>query len=237
MPILIPVCNSSSPTFLMVCSAYRLKKLGDNRQPCHTPLSILNQSVVQHRVLTVVSWPTYRFLREQVIRWSDIRNTLRAFQFVIIHTVKGFSVVDEIEVDVFLESLCFLYDSANVGNFIFVSSSFSKLSLDIWKFLVRIMLKSTMHDFKHDLASMEDECNCLILSTYFSTPLLGDLDEYWPFPVLWPLPGLPDSWHIEYNTLMTSFFRVLNSSAGIPLCPLALLTTVLPKALMAESEE
>ena len=101
MPILIPVCNSSSPTFLMVCSAYRLKKLGDNRQPCHTPLSILNQSVVQHRVLTVVSWPTYRFLREQVIRWSDIRNTLRAFQFVIIHTVKGFSVVDEIEVDVF----------------------------------------------------------------------------------------------------------------------------------------
>ena len=73
-----------------------------------------------------------------------------------------------------------------------VSSSFSKPSLDIWKFLVHIMLKPSMQDFKHDLTSMGDECSCQIISTFFSTTLLGNWDEDWPFPVLWPLLGLPD---------------------------------------------
>ena len=72
----------------------------------------------------------------------------------MIHTVKGFSVVDETEVDIFLEFPCFLYDPASVGNLISDSSSFSKPSLDIWKFLVHIMLKSSMQDFMHDLTSM-----------------------------------------------------------------------------------
>ena len=63
-------------------------------------------------------------------------------QFVMIHTVKGFSIVNETEVDVFLEFLGFLHDPANVGSLISGSSSFSKSSLDIWKFLVHIMLKS-----------------------------------------------------------------------------------------------
>ena len=65
-------------------------------------------------------------------------------QFVMIHTVKGFSVVDETEVDVFLEFPFFLYDPVDVGNLISGSSSFSKVSLDIWKFLVHIMLKPSM---------------------------------------------------------------------------------------------
>ena len=65
-------------------------------------------------------------------------------QFVMIHTVKGFSVVDETEVDVFLEFPFFLYDPIDVGNLISGSSSFSKVSLDIWKFLVHIMLKPSM---------------------------------------------------------------------------------------------
>ena len=70
-------------------------------------------------------------------------------QFVIIHTVKSFSKVNETEVDVFLEILCFLCDPANVGSLIYGSSAFSKPSLDIWKFLVHIMLKPSMQDFKH----------------------------------------------------------------------------------------
>ena len=57
----------------------------------------------------------------------------------MIHTVKGFSVVNETEVDVFLEFLCFLYDPASVGNLISGSSAFSKPSLDVWKFLVCII--------------------------------------------------------------------------------------------------
>ena len=65
-------------------------------------------------------------------------------QFVMIHTVKGFGVVDETEVDVFLELPSFLYDPVNGGNLISGSSSFSKPSLDIWKFLVPIMLKPSM---------------------------------------------------------------------------------------------
>ena len=65
-------------------------------------------------------------------------------QFVMIHTVKGFSVVDETELDVFLEFPFFLYDPVDVGNLISGSSSFSKVSLDIWKFLVHIILKPSM---------------------------------------------------------------------------------------------
>ena len=95
-------------------------------------------------------------------------------QFVMIHTVKGFSIVDETEVDVFLEFPCFLYNPVNVGNLISRSSPFSKPSLDIWKFLVHITLKPSIKDFKHDLTSMGDECHCPIVSTFFSTTILGN---------------------------------------------------------------
>ena len=80
--ILIPACSSNSPAFLMMYSAYRLNKQGDRRQPCRTPFSILNQSVVSYRVLTVASWPAYRFLRRQV-RCSGISISLKAFQSLL----------------------------------------------------------------------------------------------------------------------------------------------------------
>ena len=113
-------------------------------------------------------------------------------QFIMIHTVKGLSIIDETEVDVFLEFPCCLYNPANVGYLIPGFSSFSKPSLEIWKLLVHIMLKPSMQDFKHDLTSMEDGCNCPMVSTFCSTTLLGNWDEDRPFPVLWPLLGLPD---------------------------------------------
>ena len=75
-------------------------------------------------------------------------------EFVVIHTVKGFSVVDEAEVNVLLELSCFFYDPTDVGNLISGSSAFSKPSLYIWKFLVHMLLKPSLKDFKHDLASM-----------------------------------------------------------------------------------
>ena len=98
-------------------------------------------------------------------------------QFVMIHTVKGFSIVDETEIDVFLKSLCFVYNPVNVGNLISSSSSFSKPSLNIWKFLFHIMLKPSMQDFKHDLTSIGNECDCLMVSTFFGIALLGNWDE------------------------------------------------------------
>ena len=75
--------------------------------------------------LTVASSPLYGFLRKQV-RWSGTLVSLRIFQFVVIHTVKDFSVVNEAEVDVFLEFSCFLHDSVNTGSLISGSSAFSK---------------------------------------------------------------------------------------------------------------
>ena len=126
--IFIPACSSSSLAFLMMCSAYRLNKQDDSRQPCHTPFSILNQSVVLQRLLTVACWPAYRFLRRQV-RWSSIPTSLRTFHSLLWSTQsKGFGVVDETAVDVFLEFPSFLCDPANVGNLISGSSSFSKPS-------------------------------------------------------------------------------------------------------------
>ena len=108
----------------MICSAYKVNKQGDNKQSCHTPFSILSQSVVPYRVLPVASWPLYMFLRRQV-RWSDTPISLKNFpQFVVIHRVKGFSRVNEAEIDVFLELSCFFNDLADVDNLICGSSAF-----------------------------------------------------------------------------------------------------------------
>ena len=96
---------------------------------------------------TVAPWPAYRFLRRQV-RWSGIPISLRIFQFVVIHTVKGIRVVNEAEVDVFLESPCFLYDPLNVDNLTSGSSTFSKPSLYIWKFAVQWQTCQEIYQFK-----------------------------------------------------------------------------------------
>ena len=75
----------------------------------------------------------------------------------MIHTIKGFSIVNEAEVDVFLEFPCFFYDPKNVGNLISGSSVFSKSSLYIWKFLIQVMRKCSLKDFEHNLTSIGDE--------------------------------------------------------------------------------
>ena len=80
--ILIPACASSSPAFLVMYSAYKLNKQGDNIQPWHTPFPIWNQSVVPCPVLTVASWTAYRFLKRQV-RWSGIPISFRIFHSLL----------------------------------------------------------------------------------------------------------------------------------------------------------
>ena len=116
----------------------------------------------------------------------------KSFPQFMIHTVKGFGTVNETQIDVLLEFPSFLYDPMNVGNLISGSSSLSKSSLDSLKFLVQIMLKPSMQDFKHDLTSIRNECNCPMVNTFFGTSLLGNWDEDGLFLVLWPLLGLPD---------------------------------------------
>ena len=88
------------------------------------------------------------------MKWSGIPIFLRIFQFFVIHTVKGLSIVNEAEVDIFLERSCFFYDPTNVGSLVFVSSAFSKTSLYIWKFSIHVLLKPSLKDFEHYFASM-----------------------------------------------------------------------------------
>ena len=82
LAILIPACASSSPAFLMMYSAYKLNKQGDNIQPWRTPFLIRNQSVVPCPILTAASWPAYRFLKRQV-RWSDSPISFRIFHSLL----------------------------------------------------------------------------------------------------------------------------------------------------------
>ena len=103
----------------------------------------------------------------------------------MIHTVKGFRVVNEAEA-VFLEFSCFFSDPVNAGNLISGSSAFSKSSLYIWNFLVHVLLKPSLANFEHYFASMWDECNCAVIRTLFGIAFLWDWNENWPFPALWP---------------------------------------------------
>jgi len=137
------------------------------------PFTIWNQSVVPCLVLTVASWPAYRFLRRQV-RWSGIPISIRIFQFVVIHAVKGFSLVNKAEVDVFLKFSCFFYDPTDVGNLVSGSSSFCKSILNIWMFLVHILLKPSLENFEHYFASVWNECNCVVFWTLFGISSLWD---------------------------------------------------------------
>ena len=126
-------------------------------------------------------------------------------QLVVIHTVKGFHLVNEAEVDVFLEFLCFFYDPIDVGNLISSSSAFSESSLNIWNFLVYVLLKANLENFEYFFASMWDECNCAVAWIFFGIAFLWDWNENWPFVVLWPLlsfPNLLACWVQHFNSII-----------------------------------
>ena len=120
-------------------------------------------------------------------------------QFVVIHIIKGFSIVDEAEIDVFLESSCFFYDQMDIGTLISGSSAFFKPSLYIWTFLVHVLLKPSLKDFEHYLT--QKMCSCVkwaqlcdslnILWHYFSlgfrmkTDLFQSCGPCWVFQIFW----------------------------------------------------
>ena len=160
-------------------SAYKLNKQGDSIQPWRIPFPIWNQSVVPCPVLTVASWPAYKFLKEadQVVWYSHLFQSFP--QFIVIHTVKGLGIVNKAEIDVFLELSCFFDDPADVGNLISGSSAFSKTSLNIRKFMVHILLKPGLENFEHYFTSVWDECNCAVVWAFFSIAFLWDWNENW----------------------------------------------------------
>ena len=150
-------------------------------------------------------------------------------QFVLIHTVKGFGLINKAEENVFLDFSCFLYDPTDVGNLTSGFSVFSKSSLNIWKFLVHVLLKPSLENFEHYFASMWDDGNLQYFEHSLALPFLGigmktdifqSCGHCWVFQICW---------HIECSTFTASSFRIWNSSTGIPSSPVALFVMMFPK--------
>ena len=99
----------------------------------------------------------------QVVWYSHLFQNVP--QFIVIHTVKGFGIVNKVEKkqNVFLELSCFFHDPADVGNLISGSSAISKTSLNIWKLMVHVLLKPGLEIFEHYFTSVLDECNCAVV--------------------------------------------------------------------------
>ena len=164
--ILIPAGASSSLAFHMMCSAYKLNKLGDNIQSWCTPSPILNQSVVPCPVLTDASWPAYRFLRRQV-RWSGVPISWRTFHSLLWSIQSRLWHSQWSRSRCFSEILLFFQWSMDVGNLISGFSAFSKSNLDIWKFTVHVMLKPSLENFEYYFTSVWDERNCAVVWAFF----------------------------------------------------------------------
>ena len=131
------------------------------------------------------------------------------------------SVVNKVEIDVLLELSCFFDDPTDIGNLISGSSPFSKSRLNIWKVSVHVLLKPGLENFEHYFATLWDECNCVVVGTFFAllffgigmkTDLFQSCGHCWVFQICW---------HIECSTLTVSF-RTWSSSPGIPSPSLAL---------------
>ena len=148
-------------------SAYKLNKQGDSIQPWRTPCIQISQEA------------------DKVVWYSHLFKNFP--QFIVIHTVKIFGVVNKAELDVFLELCCFFSDPKKVGNLISGSFAFSKSNLNICKFMVHALFKLGLENFEHYFASVCNECNCVIVWTIFGIAFLWNWNENWPFPVLWPL--------------------------------------------------
>ena len=163
LTILIPACFSSPPAFLMMYSAYKLNNQGDNIQLWHTPFPIWNQSFVPMSSSNCCFLTCIQVSQEagKVVWYSHLIKNIP--QFVVIHTVKGFSIVNEAEVDAFLEFPCFLYDQRMLAVWsIFPlpflnaactsgSSWFTYCWSLAWRILSIILL------------ACESECNCTVI--------------------------------------------------------------------------
>ena len=133
-------------------------------------------------------------------------------QFIVIHTVKGFGIVSKAEIDVFSGTLFLFDDPADVGNLISGSSAFLKPSWTsgsswftyCWSLAWRILSITLL---------VCDECNCVVVWTFFGVAFLWGQNENWPFPVLWPLlsfPNLPAYWVQHFNSINFQDLKWLN---------------------------
>ena len=148
----------------------------------------------------------------------------------MIHTVKAFGIVNKAEIDVFLELSCFFNDPMDVGNVISCPSTFFKSNLNFWKFMVHILLKPGLENFKHYFTSVWEECTCAVVWAFFGIAFLWDWNKNWLFQSLGHCWVFQICWHIQCSTFTASYFRIWNSSTGTPSLPLALFVVMLSKA-------
>ena len=127
---------------------------------------------------------------------------------------KVFSVVNEVEVAIFLEFPCFFYDPTDVGNLISGSSPFSKSRLYIWKLSVHVLLKPSLKDFEHYLASMWNESSCMIVWIFFGIELLWNWNENWTFPV--SKPGFNSTWNVNFQMFKLGLEKAEASEIKLP---------------------
>ena len=173
-------------------SAYKLNKQGDNIQPWHTlypnfePVHFfMSGSNCCFLTCILVSQKA-----GNVVWYSHLFKNFP--QFVVIHPVKGFSIINEAEIDVPLESPCLFSMIQWMLAIYSGSSAFSKSSLYIWKFLAHVLLKPSLKDLEHNLGKTWNDHNCTVVWTFFGIAFLWDWNENWPFPVLWPLLNFPN---------------------------------------------
>ena len=175
----------------MMYSVYKLNKQGDNIQPWCTPFPIWNQSVVPCPILTIASWPAYRFLKRHV-RWSGIPISFRIFHSLLWST----------------QSKALMYSIKLKKMFSWNSLAFSMIQwmLAIWSLVPLPFLNQLEHlevhgshiaeawvgEFEHYFTSVWDECNWVVVWAFFGIAFLRDWNENWPFPVLWPLLSFPN---------------------------------------------
>ena len=186
LAILIPACASSSPAFLMMYSAY-VKQAGWQYIALTYSFYGCSMSSFNCCFLTCIQVSQEAC---QVVSYSYLFQNCP--QFIVIHTVKGFGIVIKAEIDVFLELSCFLNNPVDVGNFVSGSSTVFKSSLNIWKFMVHVLLKPGLENFEHYFTSMWDECDCAVICAFFGMAFLWNWNGNWHFPVLWPLLSFPN---------------------------------------------
>ena len=123
----------------------------------------------------------------QVVRYSHLFQNFP--QFIVIHTVKGFAIVNKADIDVFLELSCFSNDPVDLPIWSQVPLPFLKPA---WMEVHGSYIAQVwMENFKHYFTSMWDDCNCVVVWAFFGIAFLWDWNESWPFPVLWPLLSFP----------------------------------------------
>ena len=181
--ILIPACASSSPAFLISrVTIYSLDVL----------LFLFGTSLLFHvQVQLLLPDLHIGFSRGR----SDGPVFLSFSEFSRVYCdphSQRLCIVHKAEIDIFLELSCFFDYPADVGNLISGSSTFSKASFNIWKFMVHVLLKPGLENFEHYFNSVWDKCNCVVVWAFFGITFLWDWNENWPFPVLWPLLSFPN---------------------------------------------